>query len=201
MTGMASPHEEKYSRMHLDKVWYVSLERLQKFEESNHCPEYKKSKYVLIYICIQNVFTKNEEVYMPRSIFFLFFDLLEVREENLKSQYLSFAFEASRQKCASPPKPNWIKNNTTHYWNIKYSIGIALRNCKLRIRPMVVGGRLLPRAVLSGLFAARLPKQRSSQSGLLGHADRKRLLKRVPRRPKQRSSQSGLWLVTRPCGQ
>ena len=126
MTGMASPHEEKYSRMHLDKVWYVSLERLQKFEESNHCPEYKKSKYVLIYICIQNVFTKNEEVYMPRSIFFLFFDLLEVREENLKSQYLSFAFEASRQKCASPPKPNWIKNNTTHYWNIKYSIGIAL---------------------------------------------------------------------------
>ena len=34
MTGMASPQEEKYSRMHLDKVWYVSLERLQKFEES-----------------------------------------------------------------------------------------------------------------------------------------------------------------------
>ena len=37
----------------------------------------------------------------------------------------------------------WNKNNrTTHYANKNQSIGIALRNCKLRIRPMLLRTRM-----------------------------------------------------------
>ena len=54
-----------------------------------------------------NVFTKNEEVYMPRSIFFLFFDLLEVRKS--KISVFEFCIQASRQKCASPQNQTELK--------------------------------------------------------------------------------------------